>query len=93
MLRPGPKSIQRHLHILESDRPDIVFLQIGGNDLTGSTCDPQLLARDLMQRNVICSSEQDKTSTGASKHLMLAMVLAILSVNFCLAFIVLCLGC
>ncbi|VDH98838.1 Hypothetical predicted protein [Mytilus galloprovincialis] len=48
-LRPGPKCIQKEnfMHIFHTFKPNTVFMQIGGNDLTQENY-PDKLARDIV---------------------------------------------
>lgn len=48
IVRPGPKSMQntRNMNVISSYNPDVIFLQVGGNDIKHRNVDPKKLARD-----------------------------------------------
>ena len=48
-VRPGPKSMQntRNMNVISSYNPDVIFLQVGGNDIKNRNVDPMKLARDI----------------------------------------------
>jgi len=49
-VRPGPKSMQntRNMNVISSYNPDVIFLQVGGNDIKNRNVDPKKLARDII---------------------------------------------
>ncbi|CAG2213335.1 unnamed protein product [Mytilus edulis] len=48
-VRQGPKCMFQPclLKVIADDKPDVVFLQVGGNDIKHDSVDPKLLARDI----------------------------------------------